>query len=150
MCSSIIHIIVSCRGTARRAATWFVFSRYRCRAICQITPIYAKTIKTLHVIPANPALEVFLTLASEKKEGIVYKELVHTIIENEYIDASAEDIESFINQLIDYGFLEFSIGVSGIDPDWDHELTKQLKPLADHLPLIKDLPEYVKNNTQVG
>lgn len=96
-------------------------------------------IEAFQRIPANPALEVFLTLASEKKEGIVYKELVHTIIKNEYIDAPAEDLENFINQLIDYGFLEFNIGVSGIDPDWDYELTKQLNPLADHLPLIKDL-----------
>jgi hypothetical protein len=101
-------------------------------------------IEAFQRIPANPALEVFLTLASEKKEGIVYKELVHTIVENEYIDASAEDLENFINQLIDYGFLEFNIGVSGIDPDWDHELTKKLKPLSDHLPLIKELLNTLK------
>ncbi len=101
-------------------------------------------IEAFQRIPANPALDVFLTLASEKKEGIVYKELVHTIVENEYIDAPAEDLESFINQLIDYGFLEFNIGVSGIDPDWDHELIKKLKPLADHLPLIKELLNTLK------
>ncbi len=101
-------------------------------------------IEAFQRIPANPALEIFLDLASQKKEGILYKELVHTIVENEYIDAPAETLESFINQLIDYGFLEFNIGVSGIDPDWDDELTKKLKPLAAHLPLIKELLDTLK------
>jgi hypothetical protein len=99
----------------------------------------SNNIEAFQRIPANPALEVFTYLSTQKKEGIVYNEMVRSIIENEYIDAPAETLEDFINQLLDYGFLEFNIGVSGIDPDWDKELAKKLKHLETELPLIKEL-----------
>lgn len=99
----------------------------------------SNNIEAFQRIPANPALEVFTYISTQKKEGIVYKEMVREIIKNEYIDAPAETLEDFINQLLDYGFLEFNIGVSGIDPDWDRALTEKLSPLAADLPLIKEL-----------
>jgi hypothetical protein len=99
----------------------------------------SNNIEAFQRIPANPALEVFRYLTSEKKEGIIYKNLTQAIIENEYIDAPLEDLEDFVNQLVEYGFLEFDLGVSGIDPDWDKELNKKLGCLGKELPLIKEL-----------
>ncbi|MCH8957633.1 lantibiotic dehydratase, partial [candidate division KSB1 bacterium] len=99
----------------------------------------SNNIESFQRLPANPALEPFRILTTEKKVGLVYQKLVQTIINNEYIDAPAADIEAYLNQLIEYGFLEFNIGVSGIDPDWDVKLRNQLKPLAEDVPLIKDL-----------
>jgi len=105
-------------------------------------------IEAFQRIPVNPVLEVFRQLTGEKKEGIPFNELVRTIIANEYIDASAEDIQSYILQLIEYGFLEFNIGVSGIDPDWDIKLGNVLHNInRDNIdiPLLSELPETLKN-----
>lgn len=99
----------------------------------------SNNIEAFQRIPANPVMEVFLVLCSNHKEGLRYHDLVQTIIENEYIDASKEDIGAFVDQLIDYGFLEYNIGVSGIDPDWDMKLCEKLKPMAVTVPLIQDL-----------
>jgi hypothetical protein len=101
----------------------------------------SSNIEAFQRIPANPALDIFLILSSQKKEGIVYRELIQTIIDNEYIDAPAETLEDFINQLIDFGFLEYDLGVSGIDPDWDHELIRKLNHLREDIPLINELLE---------
>jgi len=105
----------------------------------------SNNIEAFQRIPANPALEVFRNLASEKKEGLVYKNMLRAIIDNEYIDAPLEDLEAFVNQLIEYGFLEFDLGVSGIDPDWDKELHKKLGRLGQELPLIKELLDTLKS-----
>jgi hypothetical protein len=98
-------------------------------------------IEAFQRIPANPVLEVFRHLASEKKEGMVIQEMVQRILEDEYIEASAESLEAYIYQLTEYGFLEFNIGVSGLDPDWDIKLRENLVPLAVHLSLITELSE---------
>lgn len=79
---------------------------------------------------ADPLLELFTELVPGDGEGIIYNELVNAIIEGEYIDASREDIEQYIDQLVEFGFLEYNIGVSGIDPDWDVKLIAKLRPLA--------------------
>lgn len=101
----------------------------------------SNNVESFQRIPVNPVLEVFRILPSEKKEGIIYQELIETIIENEYIDAPVEDITSYIDQLIEYGFLEFNIGVSGIDPDWDIKFREKLEWLSGKLPLINELIE---------
>ena len=105
----------------------------------------SNNIEAFQRIPANPALEVFLILSSQQKEGIVYREMVQNIIDNEYIDAPVETLEDFINQLIDYGFLEFDFRVSGIDPDWDKKLIEKLTHLENKLPLIRELLETLRN-----
>jgi hypothetical protein len=101
-------------------------------------------------IPANPVLEVFRHLASENREGIAFKNLVATIIANEYIDATAEELTAYINQLLEYGFLEFNFGVSGIDPDWDLKLCQQLKPIAEESQLVGELMAVLKNVRQLA
>jgi hypothetical protein len=101
--------------------------------------INSHNIESFQRLPAQPALDLFLELARAKREGIRYQELVQTIIDNEYVDASVAEIEAYINQLIEYGFLEFNIGVSGIDPDWDLKLGAKLGPMAEPLPMIREL-----------
>ena len=101
-------------------------------------------IEAFQRIPANPALEVFRRLTAERKEGIPFHRLVREIIDNQYIDAPAEDIRSYIDQLIEYGFLEYNIGVSGIDPDWDIKLGNVLKGINSNdvnIPLLVELSE---------
>ncbi|NUM81836.1 lantibiotic dehydratase [bacterium] len=101
----------------------------------------SNNIEAFQRIPANPVLEVLLYLTSNSEEGIQYSELIKTIIDNEYIDASSEEIQEFINQLLDYGFLEFNLGVSGTDPDWDIKLRSQLESLPANTVLLKSLTQ---------
>lgn len=105
----------------------------------------SNNIEAFQRIPANPALEVFRILSSQKKEGIVYNDMVAEIIKNEYIDAPVEDLEAFINQLLEYGFMEFDFGVSGIDPDWDKGLRQKLQPVAAKVPLVKELLQVLES-----
>ncbi len=80
-------------------------------------------------IPQNPVVEYIYELVSADKVGIQFNELVEQLLEA--IEAEKPEIEDYVKQLIDYGFLEYKLGVSGIDPDWDEALIKVLTPLKD-------------------
>lgn len=99
----------------------------------------SNNIEAFQRIPGSPVLEVFRVLSGQQRQGITIGRLIHSIIDNEYIDAPAEEIEAYLKQLIDYGFLEFNFGVSGIDPDWDIKLREQLAPVAGKIPLVSQL-----------
>ncbi|MGB3180656.1 MAG: lantibiotic dehydratase [Cyclobacteriaceae bacterium] len=95
-------------------------------------------IESFQRIPANPVVELFLELSSKDPQGVRFKDIVKDALD--YIDASAEDLEAYIQQFIDYGFLEYNIGVSGIDPDWDYALKDKVAPLAEAgVPFIQEL-----------
>ena len=96
-------------------------------------------VESFQSMPDNQLLDLFYELSSTKKEGFIYNDLVDTIIENEYIEAPVDEIEGFINQLIDYGFFEFNIGVSGIDPDWDIKLVEKLNLIEKKLEPVSNL-----------
>jgi len=90
-------------------------------------------------MPVSPILDLITELTTTKKEGFIYKELTETVIASKHIDASAKNIEGYINQLLEYGFFEFNLGVSGIDHDWDKKLVEKLLPLAKENKVIKNL-----------
>jgi len=99
----------------------------------------SNNVESFQRVPFSPVLELFQRLAAERREGVRYRDLVQTILDQEYIDTSWEELEAYINQLIEYGFLEFNIGVSGIDPDWDLALRETLRPLCQQQPLLAEL-----------
>ena len=101
-------------------------------------------IESFQRIPENPVTAFFLEVINTEPEGIPFKKLVKIAQEN--IDASTEETEAYIQQLISYGLLEFNIGVSGIDPDWDSALIKALSPLLDKgVPYISELIDVLKD-----
>lgn len=87
----------------------------------------------------NPAIEICQKLTAAQEGRLTYEGLVRSIVAGQYFDATVAETEALLNQLIEFGFLEFNIGVSGIDPDWDLKLCENLKPLADRSPLIEQL-----------
>jgi lantibiotic biosynthesis protein len=96
-------------------------------------------IEAFQRIPFSPVLELLLELCAEHQNGISGKALIQSIIDNEYIEASSEELDAYIQQLVEYGFFEYNIGVSGIDPDWDLGLIQKLKPIALHVGVIDKL-----------
>ena len=95
-------------------------------------------IEAFQRIPQNPVVEYIYELVSADKVGLPFGGLVDQLLEA--IDAERSEIEDYVKQLIDYGFLEYNVGVSGIDPDWDQPLIEVLKPMSD-IPHISDLIE---------
>ena len=95
-------------------------------------------IESFQRIPFNPVVELIIETAKENKSGIRFNELITSLQDN--IDADAEELETYVKQLIDYGCLEYNIGVSGIDPDWDIKLVEKLALLKDNeVPHIAEL-----------
>lgn len=95
-------------------------------------------IEAFQRIPQNPVVEYIYELVSADKVGLPFGGLVDQLLEA--IDADRAEIEDYVKQLIDYGFLEYNLGVSGIDPDWDQPLIEVLKPMTD-IAHISDLIE---------
>jgi hypothetical protein len=99
-------------------------------------------------IDASPLIDLFLEIVGQK--GIVYKEMIDTIVKEEYIDASADEIKGFVGQLLDYGLLEFDLGVSGIDPGWDSTLCTNLSKIEKPDPVIIDLINTLKETRNLA
>ncbi len=81
-------------------------------------------------IPANAVVDLLFKMVQTHASGIRFSALVEEVCED--VEASQEEIAHYVKQLIDYGFFEFDLGVSGIDPDWDLKLVKRLQHLEEH------------------
>jgi len=109
----------------------------------------ANNVEAFQRIPVNPVLSLLLQILKERPEGIHFNALLQEIVES--IDADTEAIEAFIKQLIDYGFLEYDFGVSGIDPHWDKKLIEKLRPLATKgIPHIEELIDCLAKIRQIA
>jgi hypothetical protein len=104
----------------------------------------SRNIEAFQRISINPVLEVFLDLTAGKREGIKIKDLIAAIVRGEYIEAAPEEIDAYILQLLEYGFFEYNIGVSGIDPDWDIKLREVLDAMetpGSPVPFTRELSD---------
>ncbi len=101
----------------------------------------SNNVEAFQRIPPSPILDLFLELIAEHAAGLTVRDFAKMIIDGEYIEAEQEQIEGYIKQLVEYGFFEYNIGVSGIDPDWDIKLREQLAPLAGEFPLLGELSD---------
>ncbi len=99
----------------------------------------SNNVEAFQRIPPSPILDLFLELIGEYASGLTIRDFAKIIIDGEYIEAETEQIEAYIKQLVEYGFFEYNIGVSGIDPDWDIKLREQLAPLTAEFPLLGEL-----------
>ena len=102
-------------------------------------------IESFQRIPFNPVVEHIANLVQEHTDGIRYENLITKLADD--IDASEEELEGYVKQLIDYGMLEYNIGVSGIDPDWDKKLVEVLAPQADRG--VKHIAELISELKEV-
>ncbi len=80
-------------------------------------------------LPPHPIVVCALDYVREHPAGVGFHQL-HAYLLRE-VDATPEALEAYIKQLVDYGLLEYDLGVSGIDPDWDQKLIPRLQPLAE-------------------
>lgn len=74
----------------------------------------------------NPVLELFVE-QFENKPVIIYEELINNLITNEELDAAQEEVEAYIDKLIEIGFIRYKIGIPEQMVDWSKPLTEILQ-----------------------
>ena len=74
----------------------------------------------------NPVLEL-LQECFEKQPVIVYEELVNNLVSNVELEATKEEVETYIDKLIGIGFIRFKIGIPEQMVDWQEPLIEILK-----------------------
>lgn len=130
-----LHINLRANPTVKRNGNAFIYLTN------------SNNIESFQHIPYNQVLKIILKTVKKSTEGITFKNLILQL--KMQIDAKLEEIEDYINQLIDFGFLEYNLGVSGIDPDWDVEFVKKLEPLKEngvpHIEQLINTLESIKN-----
>lgn len=66
-----------------------------------------------------------LTIVSATRQGVNFEVLLDKL--KEFIDATDDDLIHYIKKLVSYGFLEYNIPVSGVDPEWDFKFIQYLE-----------------------
>lgn len=109
----------------------------------------SNNIESFQHIPYDQVLDLVLGIIKKDSEGITFENLMAHL--GTQIEASAQELEDYINQLIDFGFLEYNIGISGIDPYWDIKLVEKLSLLEEEgVPHIKQLISTLKSIRNLG
>lgn len=74
----------------------------------------------------NPVLEL-LDALFESNPIIIYDELINTLLDNEELEASKEEIEAYVDKLIEIGYIRYKIGIPEQKVDWSSPLVEILK-----------------------
>jgi len=98
--------------------------------------------ESIQHINTTPALKIIYTVLGENT--YIYNKFVTYLHINHFKKTSIEEIERYINQLIEYGFIEFNLGISVFDNEWDKKLLKLIMPLCSRYSYIEKLHETLK------
>jgi len=98
--------------------------------------------EALQRISITPILECTYELAKTKKTWR-YKNFIF-VISTRYPAFSVEQLKDYIDQLLACGFLEYDLGLSGLDPKWDQKLLMKLDSLSYTFPFIRSFTENLK------
>lgn len=98
--------------------------------------------ESFQYIGLTPSLKAILALAVRRHW--TYKTLIKEIVDNKYVAAPEKAIQSYVDQLLDAGFFEFDLGVSGMERDWATKLAEILSPHANSVPVLKKLVDDLK------
>lgn len=85
-------------------------------------------VESFQKIEINPIIEYFLSLINEN-ERLVYRDFLDKIVKDEILDATKEEVDEYVYKLIELGFFEFDINISGLDTGWVNKLIKYLNNL---------------------
>ncbi|MEO9869284.1 lantibiotic dehydratase [Ekhidna sp.] len=106
-------------------------------------------IESFQRIPQNPVIDYILNEVSRSSQGFLFGELINKMVVD--VDADPSEIEDYVKQLLDFGFLEYNFQVSGVDPDWDKKLASVLHPeITSKVPIINELIEQLKKIRNLG
>ncbi|MDD5361338.1 MAG: lantibiotic dehydratase [Ignavibacteria bacterium] len=83
-------------------------------------------LESFQKIELNPILDYIYEHLKEKRK-LKFCDLISLIFDEEVIDADEDELENYVYKLIEVGFFEFDIGISGLNVDWITELVNLLK-----------------------
>lgn len=97
----------------------------------------------------NPAIEIIVDKLNAN-ENVVFNELVEILSVCEEIDSSHEEVEQYLDKLIQIGFIHLKLNVPEQEVEWDSRLTKTLEKIDDEhankiVLLLKSLREKVED-----
>jgi len=93
----------------------------------------------------NPVLEYFIMVLEGNNE-IKYSELVNMFVKADEVDANKEEIEEYLDKLIDIGFLRFRIGIPDQELNWDSLLIDILQSIES--PTTKKIIDFLSQLQQ--
>ncbi len=108
----------------------------------------SNNVESFQRIPSNPVLELLLELTRENRQGLPFGKLVAAA--GNHVDATAEELSDYVTRLIDFGFLEFNLGISGTDTEWDRALAQTLSGWDQELPMIGELTAMLADLRSIG
>jgi len=85
-------------------------------------------IESFQNIGKTPIVEYFLSIIRESGR-MKYYDFINKVISDEMLDATEKEIDEYIYKLIELGFFEFDINISGLDTNWLDKLTGFLSRL---------------------
>jgi hypothetical protein len=85
-------------------------------------------VESFQKIKINPIIEYFLSVLKDNGR-ITYTEFVNKVVKDEILEAGEDEIGDYVYKLIELGFFEFDINISGLDTDWVNKLIFFLKKL---------------------
>lgn len=96
-------------------------------------------VESFQRLPLQPVLNAILDILHQRPD-LTFGGLVAEL--SELVDANTDALETYVRQLIEFGFLEMVWPSSGMDPNWDETLVNWLERLATHdVPLASDLAQ---------
>lgn len=98
--------------------------------------INSNNIEAFQKIKSNNVINLLIDLVSKNNNTIKYKDLIEIVVNQELFDASKDDIENYLNRLIEYGLFEYEIDVSALDTEWDQKLISFLSKI-NHIDEVK-------------
>lgn len=89
--------------------------------------VNSNNMESFQKIPLIEDLGVILNFIKERGNTITPYKLAEKMLAGDTLDSTTEEIYSYISTLISFGFLEYDLGVSGLDPDWHLRLISKLR-----------------------
>ena len=123
----------------------------------QIDEVYefilnSRNIESIQHLDKDEIVDLIYTWMKKQSALPSMQEVVNFL--GEGIDADQEDLEEFVMELIEIGFLEWKWGISGMDTKWDEQLIKRLAEFLNDeflndlhqmlLSLRKNINEYAR------
>jgi len=102
-----------------------------------------RNIEAFQVLGAAPMLEFIRSLLAPLRKGLSFIELSHFV--KNVSNASESDVLIYIRNLLNTGFIEFAIPISGIEPDWLHDLAEYMTNLKGTGKKLEELLIFLKN-----
>ena len=96
----------------------------------------------------NPAIEIIVEKLNAN-ENVIFNELVGILADCEEIDSSHEEVEQYLDKLIQIGFIHLKLNVPEQEVEWDSRLSRTLEKIDDEhankiVLLLKSLREKVE------